>query len=446
MATSLPTRRTSEGDLNAFNVYLRSQPWYQDWFRTRGLDPNRVKLSRGQQGELERLMRQNGLDVQGGMHIDAAGNVNQKNRLARNLGIAAGIAAGGYFAAPALAGLGGASAAPGAAAATGAGAASTAGAAIPTLASTTIGSGMAAAAPTIAGASGAAATGGGGAMGFLGTLGRFGKKLIPGLEDIGQWVGQTAEGRAEGRKADIDATALANRQEMDRTALEERLAQNLYANEYEQFAANTQLPNLRASQAVRGDLIANMEDVHADHPRANVVHFSGGLRPSALGPNAREAGRKLSEIGLSNMGNEKMPTIPKTQMGKMLEMPQAGAVDKILGVAGPAASLAGLLAKRVGSGSTSSSSVPTIPSRTFSAYPVDGGSGIAPLDEGGMTPEVATRWGVADDSPIGRVRLPFMRPEDLIMMDGPAQGGITGMMKRPSGAQRFDELLSRVRF
>lgn len=89
----VPTRKTSEQDLNQFNITLRSQPWYQDYFKSRGLNPNKVKLSRRQQGELEQLMARNGMPVHSGMHIDNAGNVNQKNRLGKIAAVAAPVAA-----------------------------------------------------------------------------------------------------------------------------------------------------------------------------------------------------------------------------------------------------------------------------------------------------------------------------------------------------------------
>lgn len=149
----VPTRRTSEADLNRYNVYLRSLPWYQQFFTQRGLDANRVRLSRGQQSELERLMSRNGMRVPSGMHIDQAGNLNQKNRLARNVGIGAAVT-GGALTGFGLAGLGPLSGL-GGAAATG----------IPTLASTPIGTGLGFGPASLAGTS---ALGGGGVGAGLG--------------------------------------------------------------------------------------------------------------------------------------------------------------------------------------------------------------------------------------------------------------------------------------
>lgn len=103
---AFPTRQTSEQVLDQFNTAMRNAPWYQTARQRMGPGD----LSRSEQSELEALMRMQGMPVGDGMHIDAGGNVNQKNRLGRNAGIAAGIAAGGYFAAPALMGALGASA------------------------------------------------------------------------------------------------------------------------------------------------------------------------------------------------------------------------------------------------------------------------------------------------------------------------------------------------
>lgn len=170
MVNQGPTRKTGEDQLNEFNIVLRSQPWYQEWFAQRGLNPNKVKLSRGQQAELENLMARNGMRVQGGMHIDQAGNLNQKNRLVRNTAIAAGIAAGGYFAAPAIASaMGGASIGGGATAGVGAG----------------------------VGAGGGTAAAAGGTMAALGSMAPYAGM---GMNFLGNYL----NGRAEGNQRDDD--------------------------------------------------------------------------------------------------------------------------------------------------------------------------------------------------------------------------------------------------
>lgn len=125
---AVPTAQSVGGDshassINAFNLQLRSQPWYQAWFRQQGLDPNRVQLSKGQRQQLEDVLAQHGMPLTDGMNLDPAGNLNTPHGFQsqptwlKTLEIAAPIAVGGYFAAPAIAGALGGSAAPAAASA-----------------------------------------------------------------------------------------------------------------------------------------------------------------------------------------------------------------------------------------------------------------------------------------------------------------------------------------
>lgn len=218
---AVPTRQTSEAQLNQFNAWLKEQPWYQQFFASIGQDMNRVELSRGEQGQLESLLAANGARVPDGMHIDQAGNLNQKNRLARNVGIGAGLTAAalgtmGAAGAGPLAGLfGGGGSGVGAAglgsgmnAAT-AGAAAHAGSplmmgsgaltgigagasALPTLASTPIGTGMGTT-PSVFGPSGAAGTGTGAATAAAGGAGASAGRSL--MSRVGEGVTESATDR-----------------------------------------------------------------------------------------------------------------------------------------------------------------------------------------------------------------------------------------------------------
>lgn len=67
---------SNKSERNQLNLAMRQQPWYQDWFQQRGLDPNMVKLNDQQRTELQRLVVSRGfLDPSDG-HIDQAGNVS----------------------------------------------------------------------------------------------------------------------------------------------------------------------------------------------------------------------------------------------------------------------------------------------------------------------------------------------------------------------------------
>lgn len=125
--TAPPTHDTSEAQLDQFNRTLRSLPWYQTFFAQRGLNPNRVQLSDQQRRDLAGVAAQNGVPVSARMTFDKAGNLNQQGGFAgqptwlKGVEVAAPIAVGGYFAAPAIGSAlgigGGASAAAGAPAA-----------------------------------------------------------------------------------------------------------------------------------------------------------------------------------------------------------------------------------------------------------------------------------------------------------------------------------------
>ena len=102
--TGAPNRGTSELSLDQFNIAMRASPLYQNFMRSRGLPTDgRVKLSRNEQSALEQELARAGIPISGGMHIDQGGNLNQKNRLGRNIAISA-AAAGAVFGGAALAG------------------------------------------------------------------------------------------------------------------------------------------------------------------------------------------------------------------------------------------------------------------------------------------------------------------------------------------------------
>lgn len=119
----VPTRQTPQQQVDAWNIELRASPVYQQFMRSIGNDGSgRVRLSRDQQAQLEQALRQNGVAIPDGMHIDQGGNLNQQNRLARNIGIGAAVGGAaltgfGLAGMGPLAGLGGAGGAAGAGAA-----------------------------------------------------------------------------------------------------------------------------------------------------------------------------------------------------------------------------------------------------------------------------------------------------------------------------------------
>jgi hypothetical protein len=95
----------------------------------------------------------------------------------------------------------------------------------------------------------------------------------------------------------------------------------------------------RAQQAAYGDALANVQDVSIDAPgRITRFNVSGGLRPSALGPNARAAGGALSGQALAALmeGDSFMPINPVGPIDLDAQMPEESTFDKIMGGIGTA--------------------------------------------------------------------------------------------------------------
>lgn len=130
---------TSKSAINSFNLQMRNQPWYQDWFRRQGLNPDQVSLSKAQRASLEQEVLAHGAPTNlfNDLMIDPAGNVNSEHGFAsqptwlKALEVAAPVAGAAIFAPGslgALANVGGGAGAPAATTAAGAGAGAGAGA------------------------------------------------------------------------------------------------------------------------------------------------------------------------------------------------------------------------------------------------------------------------------------------------------------------------------
>jgi hypothetical protein len=127
-----PNRSTSEAQLNQWNQQLRASPIWQSWWHAHGKDRPGAGLSDSERQAFTWYLKQNGIQIPSGMHIDQGGNLNQDNHLLRNVGIGAAI--GGA----ALTGLGAAGIGPLSGALSGGAAAGGAGAAGGTLASSSL--------------------------------------------------------------------------------------------------------------------------------------------------------------------------------------------------------------------------------------------------------------------------------------------------------------------
>jgi len=154
---------------------------------------------------------------------------------------------------------------------------------------------------------------------------------IDGLQNTGQVAGNAAGASAQGRLAEAQAN-----QNQDRNALS--LFQDKNAQAQQALNQHSQL----AHQAGQGDLMSNVQDVNISGLPSNVHmgNVTGGLRPSLLGPNARQAGQTLSRNALLQLmqGDTNLPKAPE-----LTPLPQANAMDKINAGLGYAGSMAGAI-------------------------------------------------------------------------------------------------------
>lgn len=152
--------------------------------------------------------------------------------------------------------------------------------------------------------------------------------VISALGDLGQTAGNDAASAAQGRLQQAQV-----QQKQDQNAI------NLY--EAEQKNA-LQSPSLLASQAVRGDLINNLQPASFSGLPSYVKmpQVSGGLSPAALGPGAHQAGAALTRNALLNLMSNKfqLPTPPQ-----LTPLPQASGYDTFNKVLGRAGAFAGAL-------------------------------------------------------------------------------------------------------
>jgi hypothetical protein len=96
----------------------------------------------------------------------------------------------------------------------------------------------------------------------------------------------------------------------------------------------------RAQNTALGDALANVQDARVDAP-SHITRFnvSGGMRPSALGPNARQAGAELSNQSLAALieGDSFMPIRPAGPVKLDANMPSGPSTfEQIMSLAGAA--------------------------------------------------------------------------------------------------------------
>jgi hypothetical protein len=120
-----------------------------------------------------------------------------------------------------------------------------------------------------------------------------------------------------------------------------------------EYETKLSAPQSRASNAVRGDILANVQDVGVSAPDGvNVTSFSGGLRPSLLSGNSRALGQQMSKEALldalsgtptpfSDMAPVDLSPITRRTAPSQTALPQPSGMDKVLEAIGTYGSIAG---------------------------------------------------------------------------------------------------------
>jgi hypothetical protein len=109
-----------------------------------------------------------------------------------------------------------------------------------------------------------------------------------------------------------------------------------------EYQTRLDAPQQRAANSVRGDIMANAQDVGFNAPDGvNVTTFSGGLRPSLLSGNSRALGGQMSREALldalsgaptpfSNLAPVDLSSITGRSAPAQTELPQANTMDRVM--------------------------------------------------------------------------------------------------------------------
>lgn len=359
----------SEVNIDAYNQWQRSQPWYQQLIRSFGQDPNNVHLSDNQKQQVIKAAQANGVVVDeggDGQEVDDSGNFRAKGHKLRNTLIVGGIAGAALLTAG-LAGAFGGAAAGGAGGAEAAGA----GAGLAGIEGGAYGLGDAALAGLGSGAMGAGGAAGaaGAGLGAWDAAGNFiGDSTVSGLAGgstldkilgsasaIGGLLGANETGRAQGRLAETQANSGWNRDQIG--LYSNQIQANNAENNWNLGAADRDLaqrkfalaaPGERAGNAVRGDILSSARDVAFSGLPNDIpnIQISGGLRPSMFSDSTRQLGALMSKDALAGQqkGDAFAPLTykPGPTAPTLTPPTNAGTLDDILNAAGTFSDLYGV--------------------------------------------------------------------------------------------------------
>jgi hypothetical protein len=177
----------------------------------------------------------------------------------------------------------------------------------------------------------------------------WGQLISAGSQIANAYAQSKAQGRAAeatiNQRQDTGAqNAYATDKSLDLEALVRGYAAELdrAKGQLAEHEARLTAPQSRAANSVRGDILANVQDVGVNAPAGvNVTSFSGGLRPSLLSGNTRALGGQMSKEALldalsgtptpySDLPAVDLSSITGRTAPAQTPLPQPSGMDKVM--------------------------------------------------------------------------------------------------------------------
>ncbi len=189
----------------------------------------------------------------------------------------------------------------------------------------------------IQGAASGAASGAGGGMGTPTTGIDWTQFLVnTALPIAGNIAGSLAAGREAGRTQTNNNTITRDTQQANNAAEYEKALEQRAGIELAQKQDTRAAQNDAYKNALRSSLLMNLQDASFNRPTGvpNIA-LSGGLRPSAIGPQAKQAAQLMNQKALMELMNgESYSDLPAPEKVGLTALQTPSGVDTALGVAG----------------------------------------------------------------------------------------------------------------
>jgi hypothetical protein len=169
------------------------------------------------------------------------------------------------------------------------------------------------------------------------------------LSGVGKALGGMADTAAQNRGAQTEATLQRDQVGVNADAQYERGVQGRAGIDLARKADAREAENNAFRNAMRSAYARNVQDVSINRPAGvPTIRFSGGARPSAMGPEGREAAEAMNAIAMRRLlAGEQYEEMPALNRSSISPLPQAGFMEKWLGPIGMGMSTIGKLREEI---------------------------------------------------------------------------------------------------